>query len=326
MGLTRSVRCLLFFVLALSLALTVTPTGAPPPAAAAGESDFLSPPSLPSPAEIGQPDSVDGIGFGDPTAEVDVIAPPTPNASGAARTSYRFDLPQARGMSSAATPSLALTYNSSSRSGWVGQGWSLGAGEISVDTTFGVPRFCPSAGPGPACGKVESEAYQISRDPTLSDSVAEALESLRVDLDASVEELRRTVAGVMNATLLERGLYAATEDFVATVPMRTTLSLPGQRDQLPSAIESAAYFVVTEAVTNVLKHAARRHPRGGSGPRRRTGCSSRCRTTVSGGALQRAQGGLSGLADRIGALGGSLEVESVPGVGTRLFAEVPCAS
>ena len=109
MGLTRSVRCLLFFVLALSLALTVTPTGAPPPAAAAGEADLVTPPSLPSPAEIGQPDSVDGIGFGDPTAEVDVIAPPTPNASGAARTSYRFDLPQARGMSSAATPSLAMT-------------------------------------------------------------------------------------------------------------------------------------------------------------------------------------------------------------------------
>ena len=317
MGLRRLVRLLFFFVLALTLALTVAPTVSPEPAAAAGESAFLTPPSLPSPGDIGRADSVDGIGFGDPTAEVDVIAPPTPNASGAAKLSYPLDLPGGRGMSSAALPKLALTYNSSSRGGWVGQGWSLGAGEVSVDTAFGVPRFCPSAGPGPACGNVESEAYQISRDPTLSDSVADSMESLRADLEASVEELRRTVAGVMPTTLLERGLYAAMEDFVATVPLHTTLTLPGRREHLPATIESAAYYVVTEAVTNVLKH-AHAHTLVVDLGRAGDTLTIAVRDDGVGGvsAAKARRGGLSGLADRVGALGGRFEVESTPNVGT----------
>ena len=81
MGLRRLVRCLFIVVLALALALTVAPTVAPQPAAASDESGFVMPTSLPSPAQIGQPDSVDGIGFGDPTAEVEVISPPKPNAA-----------------------------------------------------------------------------------------------------------------------------------------------------------------------------------------------------------------------------------------------------
>ncbi len=327
MGLSRLVRCLLVSALALALTLTVAPTVAPEQAAASGESGFLASPQLPSPDQIGQPDSVDGIGFGDPTAEVEVIEPPTPGSSGAAKLSYSFDLPQGPGMSSASTPRFNLSYNSSGGGGWVGKGWSLDVGQVNVDTTFGVPRFCPSAGPGPACGDVESEAYQISRDPTLSDSVAGAMESLRVDLEATVEELRRTVAGVMNATLLERGLYAAMEDFVATVPLETTLTLPGQRDHLPAAIESAAYYVVTEAVTNVLKH-AHAHTVAVDVGRAGDRLTIAVRDDGVGGvsASKARNGGLAGLADRVGALGGRFEVESRDNGGTTLLAEVPCGS
>ena len=67
-------------------------------------------------------------------------------------------------MSSASTPRFNLSYNSSGGGGWVGKGWSLDVGQVNVDTTFGVPRFCPSAGPGPACGDVESEAYRLNGD------------------------------------------------------------------------------------------------------------------------------------------------------------------
>ncbi len=169
-------------------------------------------------------------------------------------------------------------------------------------------------------------AYQISRDPTLSVPAAGAVDSLRVELEASVEELRRTVAGVMNATLLERGLYAAMEDFVATLPLRTTLTLPRRRDHLPAAVESAAYYVVTEAVTNVLKHA---HAQTVAVDLDRAGdrLTIAVRDDGVGGvsSSQTRNGGLAGLADRIGALGGRFEVESRPDGGTKLLAEMPCA-
>ena len=97
-------------------------------------------------------------------------------------------------------------------------------------------------------------AQQIERDPTASDSVVEAVGQLRAELSASVAELRRLAAGVMPVTLVERGLFTAAEHFVSSLPIRTSLTLSGTSDDLPSAVESAAYFVVTEAATNVLKH------------------------------------------------------------------------
>jgi signal transduction histidine kinase len=168
-------------------------------------------------------------------------------------------------------------------------------------------------------------AFQIERDPTASPSVSTAAAGLRGGLDTGVDELRRLVAGVMPATLLERGLYAAAEDFVSTLPIRTHLSMTGSRAQLPAAVESAAYFVLTEAVTNALKHA-----QAGELTVTLDRDGDQLHIAVSddgiGGAHGAVSGGLTGLADRIGALGGSFDVESSPGHGTRLVAEVPCGS
>ncbi|CCH77366.1 putative signal transduction histidine kinase [Nostocoides japonicum T1-X7] len=169
------------------------------------------------------------------------------------------------------------------------------------------------------------EAYEIETDPTASPSLSQAARRLRKGLDDGAGELRRLVHGVLPAALIERGLYAATEEFVAQLPIRTSVSFPSGGARLPAAIESAAYFVVTEALTNTLKHAyadeARVHMelRGG-----------RLRIAVTdngvGGASPETAGGLDGLADRVAALGGRVDVDSPPGGGTTLLMEVPCVS
>ncbi len=168
-------------------------------------------------------------------------------------------------------------------------------------------------------------AQQIERDPTASDSVLEGLAQLRAELSASVAELRRLAAGVMPVTLVERGLFTAAEHFVSSLPIRASLTLSGSSDGLSSAVESAAYFVVTEATTNVLKHA-----RAESVSIALERNLRRLRVVVAddgvGGAAPRGAGGLTGLADRLSALGGRLEVDSPPDKGTRVWAEIPCGT
>jgi RHS repeat-associated protein len=84
------------------------------------------------------PTMMNGIKAADPTAKVQVIAPPTANNRGSAGLSYSFEMPPARnGMS----PSLGIQYNSDGGSGWLGEGWDLSTPGISVDTRWGVPRY-----------------------------------------------------------------------------------------------------------------------------------------------------------------------------------------
>jgi signal transduction histidine kinase len=90
------------------------------------------------------------------------------------------------------------------------------------------------------------------------------------------------------------------------------------------AVEAAAYFVVAEALANLVKHAeassARVTIREAAG---------RLSVEVSddgrGGADARGGSGLSGLADRVAAAGGRLRIESPPGAGTTVHADIPCA-
>ena len=91
-------------------------------------------------------------------------------------------------------------------------------------------------------------------------NVARELTGLREELEEAVAELRDLVQGVMPALLLERGLYAATQDLVDRLPVPTRLALPrGDSDvPLPQRIESTGYFVVAEALTNAIKHSQAR--------------------------------------------------------------------
>jgi signal transduction histidine kinase len=107
----------------------------------------------------------------------------------------------------------------------------------------------------------------------------------------------------------------------APVPV-DVVSTPTGR--LPAAVETAAYFVVAEALTNVSKYANAAHATV-----RVERIDGRLLVDVSddgvGGASAAGGSGLRGLSDRVAALSGTLEVTSPPGRGTRLHAELPCS-
>jgi len=84
------------------------------------------------------PTMMNDIKAADPTAKIELIAPPTANNMGSANLSYPIELPPARnGMN----PNLAISYNSDGGSGWLGEGWDLQIPTISVDTRWGVPQY-----------------------------------------------------------------------------------------------------------------------------------------------------------------------------------------
>ena len=97
--------------------------------------------------------------------------------------------------------------------------------------------------------------------------------------------------------------------------------MPGER--LPEPVEAAAYFVIAEALTNVAKYANANARHGGRPPSQRPRVTSKCATMASAARIPAAGSGLRGLADRVGALDGSLALDSPPGSGTTLRAEIP---
>jgi len=110
---------------------------------------------------------------------------------------------------------------------------------------------------------------------------------------------------------------------VARAPVPVELS-PGPHERLPGTVESATYFVVSEALANVAKYARATHAT--VAVRRVNGSVTVdiCDDGV-GGADANHGSGLRGLADRVAALDGTLAVDSPAGHGTRLHAEIPCA-
>ncbi len=153
----------------------------------------------------------------------------------------------------------------------------------------------------------------------------DAAADVSVGLEAAGAELRRLVQGVMPALLIERGLYAATEDLVDRIPVPTRLELPDGDGALPDSVQSAGYFVVAEALTNAIKHSQARELTVRMGRVDGHLEIEVCDDGV-GGARLGGGTGLSGIADRVDVLGGRLRVESRPGEGTVVRAEVPCAS
>ena len=139
----------------------------------------------------------------------------------------------------------------------------------------------------------------------------------------SLDELRELARGIHPAVLSERGLEPALRSLVVRAPLPVELvGAPGGR--LPAAVETAAYFVVSEALANVAKYA-----RAGRATVRVERAGGLLLLEVSddgvGGAEPGAGSGLRGLSDRVAALDGALEVISPPGGGTRLRVQLPCA-
>jgi signal transduction histidine kinase len=146
----------------------------------------------------------------------------------------------------------------------------------------------------------------------------------RSALGAALEELRELSQGIHPAILTERGLGEALRELAyrAAVPVEVRVEL---EDRLPEAVEAASYYLVAEALTNVAKYASASSV-SVSVDRRNGRALVEVADDGVGGADPARGSGLRGLADRLEALGGELEVESPRGGGTRLRAEIPCAS
>ena len=148
-----------------------------------------------------------------------------------------------------------------------------------------------------------------------------ALSSVVEELTQGLAELRELARGLHPAVLTDHGLHAAVAAVAQRAPLLVELTFdPGERPS--EAVEVAAYYVVSEALTNVAKYAAASEARVEV---RRLG--DRLVVVVSddgaGGADLRGGSGLRGLEDRVEALGGRLHVQSVLGEGTSVRADLP---
>jgi signal transduction histidine kinase len=150
--------------------------------------------------------------------------------------------------------------------------------------------------------------------------LAALLERAQDELQTSLAELRELARGIHPAVLTERGLEPALQALASRAPVPVTLDAGEQR--LPGPVESAAYFVVSEALANVAKYAQATH--ASVTVRQRNGrVSVEVADDGVGGADATRGSGLRGLEDRLAALDGTLSIDSPPGRGTRLRAEIP---
>jgi signal transduction histidine kinase len=147
------------------------------------------------------------------------------------------------------------------------------------------------------------------------------LEVARAELDAALEELRELARGIHPSVLTDRGLEAALSAVAGRSPVPVALDLDSCGG-LPLSVQTTAYFVVLEALTNASKHA------DSNGIEVRIATDDghtivEVQDDGTGGVDLARGSGLSGLADRVSALGGTLEIESPLGVGTTVRARLP---
>jgi signal transduction histidine kinase len=198
---------------------------------------------------------------------------------------------------------------------------ALRAGELEAGARGRPPHGGAGGGAGPGGGAGAARAEWVESAGLAGDLAADAA-ALRRELETTLRELRELVHGVLPSALVESGLAAAVDDLADRMPLPTTVDAIDER--FPEAVESACWFVVAEALANAVKHA------DATALRVRVGrAATRLRVEVHDdgrGGADPAGSGLRGLADRVDVLGGTLTVDSPPGGGTRIVAEVPCGS
>jgi signal transduction histidine kinase len=155
-------------------------------------------------------------------------------------------------------------------------------------------------------------------------AAARALSRAQDEVEDAIAELRELARGIHPTLLRDEGLQPAVDALARRAPLPVTVQST-VRDHLPEAVELAAYFVVSEALTNIVKHASateasvllEREP-------------ATVRVTVTddgaGGARIEPESGLAGLRDRLEALDATLSIRSEAGRGTTVGADFPCGS
>lgn len=161
---------------------------------------------------------------------------------------------------------------------------------------------------------------KLPPDPHAARAIAR---DIRQALIVTLEELRGLIHRIYPSILTERGLAAALDEVChrAALPTDLELSLDGRN---PGYVESAAYFIVCEALTNAIRHAHASCVRVRVWNERLLLIVEIVDDGIGGVAADRGSG-LRGLADRVTGLRGRLTVSSLPGQGTVVRAEMPCA-
>ncbi|GIH19726.1 sensor histidine kinase [Rugosimonospora africana] len=162
---------------------------------------------------------------------------------------------------------------------------------------------------------------QRSAAPQLADQL---IERARSGVEDALEEMRHVVRGVYPPILADRGLSGAVDALAVACPVPVETRIDPMGRLLP-AVESAAYFVIAEALTNIAKH---------SGATTASLCLEhdgarllvRVDDNGAGGADESRGTGLSGIRRRVAALDGCVGLDSPRGGPTRLRVELPCAS
>jgi signal transduction histidine kinase len=158
--------------------------------------------------------------------------------------------------------------------------------------------------------------------PREASVLSPALDQIVGEVGAAIGDLRHIAAGVRPARL-DDGLAAALRDLARTAPI--PVDVDASRERVAASVEAAAYFVACEAITNAVKHAT-----PSKVAVRTVRDNGTLRVSVSddgvGGAVVRRGSGLAGLRDRVAAHGGTLEVVSPRGGGTRIEVAIPCES
>ena len=169
--------------------------------------------------------------------------------------------------------------------------------------------------------ELHARIAELERNRELLNAIANTVPSLAIDeLQEALDELVELARGIHAATLTARGLRRAAEQLAPRAPLPVSFEAPHR--PCDEAVEAAAYYVVSEALANVAKYA------------RATAAAVRIADdgeTLSvevedngvGGADPGRGSGLSGLADRVAFLDGTLEIESPSGAGTRVTERIP---
>jgi signal transduction histidine kinase len=167
--------------------------------------------------------------------------------------------------------------------------------------------------------KLAAQTLGPDVDPELRQTITDAADGLQ----EALAELRELARGIHPAILTEEGLGPALQSLTERARIPTDLVYDVQ-GRLRPTVEAAAYFVASEALANVAKHA-----RASQATIEVKHHDGQLRLAVVddgvGGADVTRGSGLRGLIDRVGAVDGGLQVVTAPGQGTRVLAEIPCA-
>jgi signal transduction histidine kinase len=162
----------------------------------------------------------------------------------------------------------------------------------------------------------------VDRDPAAAHA---AIAQLQTDANTALDDLRDLARGIYPPLLADRGLAAALEAQARRAPLPVTVDTDGT-GRYPPEIEAAVYFCALEALNNVAKYADASHA---SVTLSRADGSLRFEVRDDGAGFD-VEGtthgtGLQGMADRLAAVGGTLDLESDPGAGTTVAGRVPVA-